>query len=168
MFNFISENKTFSSRQFGLRWKRSCAYAVAEITEKIRLSVNNKKPMYINDITKAFDTIDHSIFVRRLDNFSFRVYFNRVFQSYFNNRQQYVCFQCKTTEIKNIGDSIQRGSLLGPLHFLNICQQNFGIVVTLFTTVPKFFVTENRLNQNIKNSITEAISWLNKTNFAFF
>ena len=105
MFNFISKNKTFSSRQFGLRWKRSCAYAVAEITEKIRFSVNIKKPMCISDITKAFDAIDHSIFARRLDNFSFRVYFNGAIQSYFNNRQKYYCFQCKATEIKNIGDT---------------------------------------------------------------
>ena len=42
--NFISKNKLVSCRQFGFGSKRSYIHAIAEITENIRFSINNKNP----------------------------------------------------------------------------------------------------------------------------
>ena len=53
------------------------------------------------DITEAFDTIDYSLLLNKLEIFSFRNHFKKLIQSYLNNRQQYVFFQFKTSE-KNI------------------------------------------------------------------
>ena len=97
MVNFISKNKLFSCRQFGFRSKRSCIHPIAEITENLRLSMNNKHPCasVFLDITKAFDTIDHSLLLNKLESFGFRGHFKQLIQSYLNNRQQYVFFQSK-------------------------------------------------------------------------
>ena len=91
MVNFISNNKLFSCRQFGFcSSKRSCIHAIVEITENIRLFMNNKNPCasVFLDITKAFDTIDHSLLLNKLEIFGFRGHFKKFIQSYLNNRQQ--------------------------------------------------------------------------------
>ena len=102
MVNFISKNKLFSCRQFGFRSKRSNIHAITEIIENIRLSMYNKNPCasVFLDITKAFDTIDHSLFLNKLESFGVRGHFEKPIQSYLNNRQQYVFLQSKTSEIK--------------------------------------------------------------------
>ena len=82
--------------------------------------MNNKNPCasVFLDITKAFDTIDHSLLLNKLESFGFRGHFKKLIQSYLNNRQQYVFFQSKTSEIKNIKNGVPQGSVLGPLLFL--------------------------------------------------
>ena len=120
MANFISKNKLFSCRQFGFRSKTSCIHSIAEITENMRLSMKNKNPCasVFRDITKAFDTIDHSVLLNKLERFSFRGHFKNLIQSYLNNRQKCVFFQFKTSGIKIFKNCVPQGSVLGPLLFL--------------------------------------------------
>ena len=88
MVNFISKNKLFSCRQFDFSLKK--VHAIAEITENIRLSMDNKNPRasIFLDITKAFDTIDHSLLLNKLEIFGFRGHFKKLMLSYLNNRQK--------------------------------------------------------------------------------
>ena len=44
------------------------------------------------DLKKAFDTIDHSILLTKLDLYGFRGITNTLLQSYLTNRKQYVSF----------------------------------------------------------------------------
>ena len=64
----------------------------------------NKNPFasVFLDLTEAFDTIDHSLLLNKLEIFGFTGHFENLIQSYLNNRQQYVFFQSKTSEIKNV------------------------------------------------------------------
>ena len=82
--------------------------------------MNNKNPCasVFPDITKTLDTIDHSLLLNKLEIFGFRGHFKKLIQSYLNNYQQYVFFQSKTSEIKNIKNGVPQGSVLGPLLFL--------------------------------------------------
>ena len=47
-------------------------------------------------LKKAFDTIDHSILLTKLDLYEFRGTTNTFLQSYLGNRKQYVSFVEKT------------------------------------------------------------------------
>ena len=52
--------------------------------------MNNKNPCASGflDTTKAFDTIDHSLLLNKLESFGFRGHFKKLIQSYLNNCQQ--------------------------------------------------------------------------------
>ena len=85
--------------------------------------MDNKNPRasVFLDITKAFHTIDHSLVLNKLEIFGFRGHFKNLFKSYLNNRQQYVFFQSKTSEIKKIKNSVSQGCAW-PNSLLNFCK----------------------------------------------
>ena len=129
------------------------------------MSTNNKNPCasVFLDITKAFDTIDHSILLNKLEIFGFRGQFEKLIQSYLNNREQYVFFQSKTSDIKNIKNGVPQGSVLSPLLFLifvNDLPTNMQkSEITLFAGDTNILFGEKNFEKNKKESITEAILW---------
>ena len=71
------------------------------------------------DLTKAFDTVDHNILLKKL--FQYRVRDNNLkfLRSYLQNRKQYSTYQNTTkTVYKNVNCGVPKGSILGPLLFL--------------------------------------------------
>ena len=71
------------------------------------------------DLTKAFDTADHNILLKKL--FHYRVRDNnlQLLQSYLQNRKQYITYQnTSKTEFKNVSCGVLQGSICSPLLFL--------------------------------------------------
>ena len=131
------------------------------------MSRDNKNPRasVFLDITKAFDTIDHSLLLNKLKIFSFRSHFKKFIKSNHNNRQQYVFFQFKTSEIKNIKNSVPQGTVLGPLLFLifvNDLQQVCKNRKSLFADDTNIHCGGKDIETNIKDNITDAISRFNE------
>ena len=64
MLGFSEKCKLLSLNQYGFRPKKSCIHAIAKITEYIRDSIDRKKTgqACFVDLSKAYNTIDHSIF----------------------------------------------------------------------------------------------------------
>jgi len=70
------------------------------------------------DLKKAFDTVNHSILMKKLYNFGIRVNAQNLFASYLSNRKQFVTtYTCKSDE-EYITCGIPQGSVLGPTLFL--------------------------------------------------
>ena len=70
------------------------------------------------DLTKAFDTVDHSILLEKMDcRFGICGLSLKLFQSYLSNRYQYTKINNKS-KLKKVICGVPQGSSLGPLLFL--------------------------------------------------
>ena len=72
-----------------------------------------------SDQTKAFDTVDHSILLEKMDSrFGIRGLSLKLFQSYLSNRYQYTKINNNKSKLNKVICVIPQGSSLGPLLFL--------------------------------------------------
>ena len=70
------------------------------------------------DLSKAFDTLDHSILLNKLNHIGIRGISLNWFNSYLSNRQQYTFVKNTKSHTKIISCGVPQGSILGPLLFL--------------------------------------------------
>ena len=71
------------------------------------------------DFSKAFDTIQHSILLKKLDHYGNRGIALDLIKDYLSNRKQYIFFdnQCSSS-LMDITTGVPQGSVLGPLFFV--------------------------------------------------
>ena len=120
LYSFLSTNKSLYDLQFGFRQKFSTNHALLSITEKIRESLDNKTfscGVFV-DLEKAFDTVNHAILLKKLENYGVRGLANSWFASYLSSRKQMVVFDGSSSPLLDISCGVPQGSILGPLLFL--------------------------------------------------
>ena len=81
-----------SDSQFGFRKNNSTGHAIHHSVDIIKKGLQSKKYniwyIYI-DLSKAFDTLDHELLLRKLKNCGIRGISNDLLRSYLSNRKQF-------------------------------------------------------------------------------
>ena len=120
LYGFLMSSSIISPFQFGFMRGRSTQDAITSLTEYIYETLNNRQiaiAIFI-DLTKAFDTVNHNILLKKLSLYGIRGLPLKLLDSYLQNRTQTVIINNVPSSKKIVNVGVPQGSILGPLLFL--------------------------------------------------
>ena len=119
LYSFLEKYDILHSLQFGfipntqLCMKLSLMESVEQTIDEGMLGCN----VFI-DLQKAFDTVNHSILLQKLQHYGVRGTALNWFSSYLTDMKQYVSVNGHTSDDLKITCGVPQGLVLGPLLFL--------------------------------------------------
>ena len=186
LLSFLTRQNFFHENQFGFRKNYSTSHAATLLVENITNAFEEKKKVIgvFLDLSKAFDTIDHNILLRKLQHYGVRGLPLDWFSSYLSNRFQQVLCNDHLSDKLLLNCSVPQGSILGPLFFL-IYVYDFSRCIStgktiMFADDTNLFFSDNCYNQLfrvVNKELTDVDHWLmanklslniSKTNYIVF
>ena len=97
VYKFLTESSQLYDNQYGFHSNHSCEHAIGQTVGNLLKNLENKKNSIcvLLDLSKAFDTIEHSIMLEKLDLYGIRGTALSWFCSYLSDRHLRV--KCRTT-----------------------------------------------------------------------
>jgi len=189
VFKFLEKYSVLYKMQFGFRKNHSTKHALIDVTEKLKNALDSgdmSMGIYL-DLKKAFDTVDHSILLRKLHHYGIRGHVNKWFESYLTDRRQFVQIEGSSSPCRNIDIGVPQGSVLGPLLYILYVNDIANSIVDDSRTQLMLFADDtnvilhgndiNELKINSENVLQKLYVWLccnkltlnvAKTNFCIF
>ena len=120
ILEYFTKNNLIFSSQHGFRTKHSTETAAIELVDTLKIEIDKGHlPVSIfMDLSKAFDTIDHTILLKKLKFYGVDGISLELFKSYLTDRKQYVAINSAKSPLQSISTGVPQGSILGPLLFL--------------------------------------------------
>merc|ERR1711954_207475 len=120
VFEFLVRYEILFETQYGFRKERNTTHATLDFIKTIEEAIESNQYAIgvFCDLSKAFDTLNHEILLRKLDHYGIRGKANMWFRSYLADRRQYVELNSKKSSTLSLPTGVPQGSILGPLLFL--------------------------------------------------
>ena len=186
LMTFINDQNLLTNSQYGFRPGRSTEAALLSFTDHVLNAFDNDEytVSVFLDLSKAFDTVNHSIMLHKLNHYGVRGTAHTWFHSYLSNRVQHVHLNNQSSSNLPITCGVPQGSILGPLLFLlyvnDVCQTSHILKYILFADDTALFHSDTnicRLINTMNIELQKIADWLSankltlnvkKTNYIIF
>ncbi|CAB4019270.1 Hypothetical predicted protein [Paramuricea clavata] len=116
---FLNCTDRLSSQQSGNKKFHSTEQLSILVNDFLLKSIDNKNltALVLLDPYKVFDSVDHSILLKKLSNIGVLGEALNWFESYITDRKQFVCIGSSISEVLPITNGVPQGAILSPLLF---------------------------------------------------
>ena len=119
---YLTDAIELADHQHGFRKGRSTLTALQTIKDHIDNGLNRKKPVSRTvsvaiDLSKAFDTVDHHLLLKDINNLPLNAYIKRFLCGYLRGRQTFVLFRNSTSKYRKVKQGVPQGGVLSPILF---------------------------------------------------
>ena len=169
LYDYFRNNDLFYDSQYGFLKNHSTEFAAMELTDKVLKDIDEKHITLaiFMDLSKAFDTLDHSILLRKLAYYGINGSALEWFTSYLTGRTQYVEIDGISSDILSLSTGVPQGSILGPLLFriymndIPNCTEYFNFILYADDTTLSSTIRIPSVSLiNINNELAKVYDWL--------
>ena len=168
---YLENNKMLSNSQHGFRSHRSTETATTLFIDTVRLNMDKGHytgVIYI-DLSKAFDTLNHSIMLNTLCNYGVTHSSNDWFADYLFSRTQQVLFQDELSSPCYLNSGVPQGSIIGPLLFIlyinglsDVIKHSELLMYADDTVLYCSAKTISTIEKNLQEDFSMISNWLNE------
>ena len=117
LYKYLTDQKILHPNRLASEKATLQAHLVDQIYESFE-NDNYTVAIFV-DLSKAFDTVDHAILLKKLETYGITGANLAWFGSYLTNKEQYICINNDNkTNQQNVTCGVPQGPILGPLLFL--------------------------------------------------
>ena len=184
--SFIERSHILNDCQYGFRKNSSTSLALIDFVENITDAIDRHEytvGVFI-DLKKAFDTVDHTILLQKLNHIGIRGVAYDWLANYLTNRKQYVLYNGTESSVKQIVCGVPQGAILAPLLFLlyinDLANVSNMVKLVLFADDTNLYMSGGNIEQlmmSLNRELVKLESWFKvnklslnvaKTNFMVF
>lgn len=164
---FLDKHDLLNSSQYGFRKGISSAEAINNLLDNVysNLDKNKKTIGVFLDLSKAFDVINHSMLLDKLERYGIRGVALKWMTSYLTNRKHYVALQGKKSKLLTTSVGVPQGSIMGPLLFIIFINDLKTSDLTIFADDTSFLTYDKELAISINKcnlQMKHVEQWFNK------